>query len=64
MNTLQSRVDYQKPDLLRPNRENPDPKQQDRAVLNKWFTTELDAKAQIPGEYEALIWRERRNVLF
>lgn len=64
MNIPQSRVECQKPDLLTSNRENPDPKQQDRTVLHKWFTTELHTKAQIPGEYEALTRRERQSVWF
>lgn len=64
MNIPQSTADCQKSDLLIPNWENHDPKQQDRIVLNKWFTTELYTKEQIPGECEALIRRERKSVLF
>ena len=64
MNTPQSRADCRKPDPLVPNRANPDPKQQGSAVFNKWFTTELYTKAQIPGECEALLWRERQRILF
>lgn len=64
MNIPQSRAGSQKPDLLIPNWENSAPKQQDRRVLNKWFTTELYTEAPIPGECEALTWRERKSILF
>lgn len=63
MTVVQREADDQKLDLLRPNWENTDPKQQDRTILNIWFTTELYTKAQIPGEYEALIRREKKKVL-